>query len=219
MSKYQEQTVSGQEYQRCYRIVIWNPYQQAPEVLFEEEGIFKKSDGSTIHNNRIAENGGVIKKTVNDLNESFNVYDPVTQQKTGEVAQLSTVYGLIWSVYMNEALKRDAEAAKQKILFEFNKWNEQARQTTISSIANIHSAVDSQEPALLNEAIILAATKVTEEEKKAVMDAYEADKQFRKSEATAQGVEIMQSYTRESSLRQAQAEAEAQAAYDQVING
>lgn len=103
MSKYQESAVSADQYQRCYKITIHNPYGLQQSVQFDEEQIFKRQDGSVVHDELRAP----IVKNITNLSETVPLYNPITQQKIGKDVTLQDVYVMIWSVYMNEALKRD----------------------------------------------------------------------------------------------------------------
>lgn len=111
MSKYQATNLSA--YQRTYRITIENPYNGVPAVTFDEETVLQEADGTVVHsfNGFNAPGSPILTKLVTDYTETFDIYDPTTQLKTGQTMPIAQIYALIWSFYMNEAVKRDIAAA------------------------------------------------------------------------------------------------------------
>ena len=115
MSKYTETPLSAAAYQRCEKITIYNPYMAAPTVQFEEEQVIKRADNSILH-----DKVGTITMVVDDYTATFPVYDPTTQVKTGTTGTVAQLYAMIWSVYMHQAVLRDAYLAKGAVLQAFN---------------------------------------------------------------------------------------------------
>jgi len=103
MPNYNETAVTGESYQRTNRIIIDNPYQAAPRIIFEEERIINLGDE-------------VVKKPVTALQVAFdeteviNVMNPLTNELTGTTITMGEIYALIYSVYWQKAQERDSAA-------------------------------------------------------------------------------------------------------------
>lgn len=213
MSKYIEQQINAQAYQRCKKITIYNPYNETPTVQFEEEQIFKRPDGSALK-----ENLSTITKIVSNYGETFPVYNPVTQAKTGQMGSVAQLYALIWSVYMNEAVQRDAHLAKVAVEEAGRVAAQQAQVVYSQALGAANQAFADQDATDLATANALAETKATQEEKDAVMAEY-ATARAVKAEAYATQVDTLtNTYNAESAAAATQLIINAQAAYDAVIN-
>lgn len=100
MSDYKESDIQGKKWNRCYSISIVNTYGQPPFVSVYEESRIKFGDqsiGNPTEYFNIAYNPA----------EVIELYDPATGEKTGTSITQSDLYNMLYSVYMNEAVKRD----------------------------------------------------------------------------------------------------------------
>lgn len=103
MSKYKQQTGSGQSWQRCYSIQIENPLEGSPVIIFQEEMVVVVGDTT-------------IKKPITmctklfDPNETFPVLNPQTGEPTGQTMNHAEVYKILHSLYIQTALQRDGQA-------------------------------------------------------------------------------------------------------------
>lgn len=213
MSKYTETTVSAAAYQRCKKITIYNPYQEAPTVQFEEEQIIKRADNSVLKDPQ-----GTITMLVNNFNDSFPVYNPLTQAKTGTNGTIAQLYALVWSVYMHQAVQRDAHLAKVAV--------EQAAQTASNAlrtqhqadIAALSAAFDAADATDLAAAEALAATKATQEEKDVVMADYQTAREVKVVAVNAAIDAANNTYNAAVVAASTKAATDAQVAYDAVMN-
>lgn len=218
MSNYKETDIQASGYQRCHTIVIQNPYGQKPVVTFQEEAIYIKAGSNEVfHDKLIADSqGGVLLKNVNDYNEMFTLWNPSTQTRTDKQVSMGEVYALIWSVYMNEALKRDAGIAKQKFIDDFWAEDKVKRDTQgfqvkaledaflqqdATDLATAEAAAQALEDQFVEQDALdkaaaeeLAATKETDEEKQAVMIAYEEAKAQKRMATDNEKQDIMDAY-------------------------
>lgn len=212
-SKYMESPVSSAVYQRCEEIRIFNPYQAVPTVMFFEEQVWARPNGSVIH-----DKVGSLTKLITNINETFPIYNPATQTKVGQDASIGQLYALIWSVYMHEAVKRDAEQAR----FDSEQASRLLEETYAANYSSanlaLHVAFDSEDATLYAAAVELAATKVTTEEKASVMADYQAAKDVRLATLTAAVVDLTASYEAAKKTRADAAVVAAAAAYTAVIN-
>jgi hypothetical protein len=213
MSKYIETTIAAAEYQRCRTIIIQNPYQASPTVSFDEESIFKKSDGTIIK-----EPKGGINKIIDDYSYQVPVYNPLTQQKTGQSAPISQIYTLIWSVYMHEATKRDAALAKALVKQSYVT----VCATKLEAFRVVTTALGTdfftQDTADFLAAQALADTKETPEEKAAVMADYDTARNVKLLQKNTEVQTATEAYNDDKVASDAQNELDAQAAYDAIMN-
>ena len=103
MPDYKESTVVGQQnqHQRCYQIIISNPFDNAPSVRFDEETLVILPDGSKI-NKQI---GGITVPF--DPLKSVSIRNPATWELTGQTLTFGEVYAILASAYWQAALDRD----------------------------------------------------------------------------------------------------------------
>lgn len=102
---YNETTVTGQAWQRCYQVVIENPRTGQQVVRFDEERV-------------LALDGGAELKTpagslamVFDPAKEIPLRDPMTGELTGEATTYGAAYALLYSAYLAAAIERDAANA------------------------------------------------------------------------------------------------------------
>lgn len=212
MSKYIETPLSAAAYQRCRKITIWNPFMETPTVQFEEEQIIKRANNTLLH-----DDVGTITKLINKFDETFPVYDPVTQVKTGQDASIAQLYALIWSVYMNEAISRDAHLAKAAVFEAYRQQSYTDKIAMEEAVAAIYRTFDEQDALDLASATALSETKTTQAEKDEVMANYAANKQAASVSANASAQALRDTYATDSAAAEAQSVIDAQAAYDAVM--
>lgn len=212
-SKYTETQVNTAAYQRCKEIRIYNPYGEKPTVQFVEEQLLKRPNGGVIH-----DEAGTITKPIGDYNETFPVYNPMTQVKTGQTASIAQLYAMIWSVYMNEAVLRDAYLAKVAVGNAGRDAEIAAQAAYEASIRDVSAAFDTQDAADLAAATADAETKATQDEKDAVMAAYAAAKQTKVTAVDAELTTLRTDYATAKAAAATKLVTDAQAAYDAVIN-
>jgi hypothetical protein len=182
-------------------------------VQFEEEQIIKRADNSILHDNL-----STITMLINDYAATFPVYNPVTQVKTGTTGTVAQLYAMIWSVYINQAVLRDAYLATVAV--------EQAAQTAaqvasakvITDVAALYAAFTTEDANDLAAAEALAATKATQEEKDVVMADYQTAKAAKVVALTTATDLVRSNAETAATAAAAQAVIDAQAAYDAVIN-
>jgi len=104
MANYQQTDVIGTSWVRCEGITIRNPYQQAAEIFFIEERL------TTAGSNVIHEQAGSCS-SVYAPDGIIELRDPATGIPTGESITHDELYVIMYSAYMQSALKRDADAA------------------------------------------------------------------------------------------------------------
>lgn len=103
MPNYKESNVSGERYQRVNRVTIENELGQLPRAHFSEESVLNV-DGET------------IRRPVGTLTIDFDpagvieLVHPETGQSLGQATH-AQLHVIVWSLYMQEAAKRDAGAA------------------------------------------------------------------------------------------------------------
>lgn len=212
-NKYLETPISTAVYQRCEEIRIFNPYQAVPTVMFMEEQVLTRSNGSVLH-----DKVGTLTKLITDVNETFPIYNPVTQTKVGQDASIGQLYALIWSVYMNEALKRDAYNAKTESLRVSQDQATAAAAAYQDEVNAVNATFTSDDATARAAAEALADTKATEEEKALVMAAYAADLEIRGNALAATLASMAGIYDAARIANAEAAAAAAQAAYDAVMN-
>lgn len=100
MSKYNQQTTTGESWQRCYSVTIENPFNNTPTAIFREEIVVQVGD------NTINQPKTVCTLTFNPTAE-FAVLDPQTGQPTGQNMTHQQLYNYIYSLYIKTATDRD----------------------------------------------------------------------------------------------------------------
>lgn len=102
MANYNEQSGSGQSWQRCYTITIDNPYQATPVITFHEELVVQIGD-NTIRQPKTS------CRVQFDPNQTFNVVNPENNINTGATLTHKDLYVYLYSLYIDAATKRDNE--------------------------------------------------------------------------------------------------------------
>lgn len=104
MPNYKQSTVSGESYQRCARIIMNNKRGAVPNAAFEEETVV------TIGDQTIAQEVGGFT-TYFDEAGVIALKDPLTGNDLGTTATHAELFTILWSLYQQEAAKRDAALA------------------------------------------------------------------------------------------------------------
>jgi hypothetical protein len=212
MSKYVESPANIAAYQRCKQITIYNPFLQPPTVVFHEEQVLKRPDGSVLYDNL-----GLLTKNITNFYEVFPIYNPTTQVKTGQMANVAQLYAMIWSVYMNEAVHRDAHLAHAAVLAAFEKHDAIDKINMDAAIATIWSEFATNDAVALATAEALAATKSTQAEMDAVMEEYAAARIAAETVERSAAETVRLNYEADRAAGYAQALVEAAAAEAAVI--
>lgn len=102
MADYNESTIAGTKWQRCWNVQIFNRLDTTPIIVFMEEVVASLGNGEFMSkevNDRLA--------TLFDPNAVVPVYDPTTLQPTGATFTHAQLYGMLFSAYIDAAKKRD----------------------------------------------------------------------------------------------------------------
>lgn len=102
MSDYKESNISGKQWQRCNRIVINNDYQQQPGIQMFEETI------TNIGVQQIQQPAGGGLYVPFKIDGVIELRDTTTGELTGVSISHADLHQILWSMYMNEAVKRDS---------------------------------------------------------------------------------------------------------------
>ncbi len=104
MTDYKESSVTGQQsqHQRCYQIIVNNPYDSAPNVRFDEELLLTLPDGTKLNRHV----GGMTVQF--DPEKSVPIRNPLTWELTGQSMTMGEIYDVLASAYWQAALERDA---------------------------------------------------------------------------------------------------------------
>lgn len=101
MPDYKEQQATGRTWVRCKVVTIENPLNGTAQATFQES--------------HCASVGGVTSEQFSGLlglefkpNSAIDLRDPQTGELTGQTSTHAQVYQLLYSLYMQAALERDA---------------------------------------------------------------------------------------------------------------
>lgn len=106
--KYRLATVSGEEYTRCYQVVIDNPLHAAPAATFFEQRVLDSGSGPAL-----AFPAGQCALPY-DPGMVIAIRDPETGLPTGQTLTAAQVYGVVYSAYLHAALERDAAGSDEQ---------------------------------------------------------------------------------------------------------
>lgn len=104
MPNYMESSVVGTQWRRACRVLIENPLNDLPSIMFVEENALSLADD--VHTSICANLNAPFDSAV-----SFPVLDPATDLPVGRDATHGEIYALLYSLYMSLAKARDAAAA------------------------------------------------------------------------------------------------------------
>lgn len=106
MPNYKEEAVNGNKWTRCNRIEIHNPYVGQKSVTFYEQEIVQISNTDVLQRNTGGIGPGSLTTSF-DANTIISIIDPYTLQPTGQTFTHAELYVMLFSAYMDLALKRD----------------------------------------------------------------------------------------------------------------
>lgn len=101
MPNYNESSISGTAYTRCNQVVINNPKGGVPSMAFLEERFIELGADS------VARPTGSIQASFR-ADGVFPLINPGTGEPTGDTMTHQQVYAVLYSLYISEALARDA---------------------------------------------------------------------------------------------------------------
>lgn len=107
MANYKEEKNNGEitKWNRAGEIHINNYLGIAPVVTFNEEVVTQLNNGETF-----IQKIGTLSKQLVDMNEKIQVIDMTTGIPKGQEISFKEIYDVVASLYLDLAMKRDAEA-------------------------------------------------------------------------------------------------------------
>ena len=108
MANFNQATVAGEMYQRCYSAVASNPKGGTPEITFWRQNII------TIGGNEIVTEASPVKIMLIPGSEgtTFPLYNPATGEEViGQSRTYGDVYQILWSLFIDRATAQDAAVA------------------------------------------------------------------------------------------------------------
>ena len=108
-NNYKETTITGTKWTRAAKVVLNNPYLGIPTIMFEEEEIIS-AGGTVIRQDAQRMLGNDVQRGLTDPTTAFPLLDPATDAVIG-TATHGQVYALIYSLYKQLAIERDAYLA------------------------------------------------------------------------------------------------------------
>lgn len=103
MANYKASDITGTAWQRAVRMVLENPIKGAGSVLVVEETAIDLGEQT------ITQLSGNLHTTF-EQGKTFDLYNPLTGEKTGATMTHDEYYAISYSVYMTLAAERDAAA-------------------------------------------------------------------------------------------------------------
>lgn len=107
MADYKAAEVVGSSWQRTNQIVITNPHNGIPTVIYNEEKIVSLGGGEII-----TTPCGNFSVSCNDMTEIITLLNPMTGEATEETMTIGKLYQAIYSHYITKALERDNASAQ-----------------------------------------------------------------------------------------------------------
>lgn len=107
MANYKEEQLNGAKWQRCNAVHITNSYGVTPHIIFGEEQIVLVEGSPPI---RININSQCVAAF--NAQSVINIINPLTGEMTGAQYTHQQLYEILYSLYVDTALKRDIEAAE-----------------------------------------------------------------------------------------------------------
>ena len=106
--KYRLATVSGEEYTRCYQVVIDNPLAAAPVATFFEQRVLDSGSGPAI---AFPARQCALPY---DPEMVIAIRYPETGMETGQTLTAGEDYGVVYLAYLQAALERDAAESQEE---------------------------------------------------------------------------------------------------------
>lgn len=101
MPNYKETEVTATQWRRAIAMNIRNVYQSVPRLTIEEEDVLAMPDGRLV----FTPAGSLV--SLFDPSRTIPMRNPETGELTGEEVSEGSLYQLLYSLYMREALERD----------------------------------------------------------------------------------------------------------------
>lgn len=113
MPDYRESTAPATTWRRAHRVEIYNPLpgMGVPFVEFREEDAIKVAERTIT---TPAPNASPLLKRFDPAAGSFALRNPTTGELTGQTMSHAELYAILHSLYIHEALERDARDAAAK---------------------------------------------------------------------------------------------------------
>lgn len=104
MANYKQEQASGEvtKWKRTQTIVINNPVNKFPDVLFHEETATQLPDGSVF-----TQPDGAVSMIMSDFAASVQIIDMQTGLPKGQTITFKEIYDIVASLYLDLAIKRD----------------------------------------------------------------------------------------------------------------
>ena len=115
MSDYKETAITGSSYVRANTVLLENPKNGTPAIIFTEERWYDLGEGTTV-----AAQLGQFKVNFEPAGV-IDILDPGTGAPTGQTITQAEVYAAIYSFYIQAALDRDAVNSQNSS--SFKNWN------------------------------------------------------------------------------------------------
>lgn len=103
MANYNEEQISGAQWQRCCSINITNPYKKPAHITMIEETV------ADVGGETYAKHAAGLSFPF-DPDEVIEVLNPETGTPTGDAVSGADVYAYLYSLYIKRANERDAKA-------------------------------------------------------------------------------------------------------------
>lgn len=104
---YQPSAVSGEEFTRCYQVLIDNHAGASPVTTFFEERVLEGGPGVPARRWPSGQCAAVF-----DPAAEIPILDPATGAPSGATITMGALYGLMYSAYLWAATARDAAQAQ-----------------------------------------------------------------------------------------------------------
>jgi len=101
MADYKETNVSGKQWQRCNKIIIENTFGVVPRITLWEEQI------TSVGDQKFQQPSGALNIPF-DPNATIQLMNPANGLPLGVTMTQGQIHVALWSLYMHEAVKRDA---------------------------------------------------------------------------------------------------------------
>lgn len=101
MSNYKETNIAGTQWKRSHRVIIDNPLNGSPRVIFMEQTVNAIQGGDTI-----TQPAGQIEKNF-DPYGVIDLINPLTGAPTGQTITQMELHVILYSLYIQLAIERD----------------------------------------------------------------------------------------------------------------
>lgn len=109
MPNYKESQIAGSKWTRARRVVLNNPLDEVPTIVFEEEQVVQAGD-LTVKQPVAPGPNTVVSGQFADPTTVFDLLDPETDTVTSTVTY-AQFYAMVYSMYKHLAARRDTAVA------------------------------------------------------------------------------------------------------------